>query len=103
MAINGDGGQENAMHKPVIKWDWNIGNIITLCVIIAGFITGYTRLESTGNANSTAIVRLESKDDTLQKQLDTLRDIISQQQLLVASKLSRIETIVERIEKRQNP
>lgn len=99
----GDDKQEDAMQKPVIKWDWNIGNIITLCVIVAGFIAGYTRLEGSATANQTSITRLEARDEAFQKQIDTLREAINQQQLLVTSKLSRIETIVERIEKRQNP
>jgi len=91
------------MQRPVVKWDWNIGNIITLVVIVFGAIVGYTRLEASSSDNSRAIVKLEAKDDSIQRQIDLLKDNFNQQQLQVNGKLSRIETILERIEKKQSP
>lgn len=91
------------MQRPVVKWDWNIGNIITLVVIVFGAIVGYTRLEASSSDNSRSIVKLEAKDDSIQRQIDLLKDNFNQQQLQVNGKLSRIETILERIEKKQSP
>lgn len=89
------------MSDAIAQWfkrDVTLGNMVSWLLIVAGFVYGYSQLNSDVRAQSVAIQKLEAKDEALQTQINTMRDLMNSQRLEVAAKLARIETILDRID-----
>lgn len=89
------------MSDAIAQWfkrDVTLGNMVSWLLIVAGFVYGYSQLNSDVRAQSTAIQKLEAKDETLQTQINTMRELMNSQRLEVTAKLARIETILDRID-----
>lgn len=84
-----------------IKPDINYGNVLTLVSMIVAIVVGYTKLETRVESLSLEIRANSARDEVLLTQFSTLRDLSFARQELISNKLTRIETVLERVEKAQ--
>lgn len=86
------------------KPEINLGNIITLLTVGAGIIYGYSTLNGKVDTLVAVVNKLETADQRQQMQLDSVRDLANVRQMDLSVKVGRIETILERVERRlENP
>jgi hypothetical protein len=83
-----------------IKPEINLGNIITLLTVGAGIIYGYSTLNGKVDTLVAVVNKLETADARQQLQLDSVRDLANVRQMDLSVKVGRIETILERVERR---
>lgn len=75
------------------------GNVITLGVMIVGFFLWGARIEAQQNEHSKTMQKLEAADTILLNKIETTRDLAGSRQEAVLTRLTRIETILERLDK----
>jgi outer membrane murein-binding lipoprotein Lpp len=75
------------------------GNLITIAVMLVGFFVWGARLEARVDDYGNKIVKLEAQDAAMTAKIDATRDNASLRQEAVLTRLTRIETILERWDK----
>jgi hypothetical protein len=78
-----------------------MGNVITLVVMIVGFFVWGVRLEGRVDVQGEKLAKLELADGKLTTQVDAARELASNRQEALLTRLARIEAILERLDKRQ--
>lgn len=92
---------EPTEHKPtgiMFKREITPGNLVSWALIIGGFVYGYSQLNGKVDAIAATISRMEGTDTQLQAQINVLRDLSTTRQIDISTKMSRLETILERTE-----
>jgi Tfp pilus assembly protein PilO len=91
--------EDTSMSKWTFKTEINIGNLITLAVMLAGFIYGYSQLNEQVKMVAEGAKELRATDRDHSLQLQSLRESAASQREAVSTKLARIETLVEQVVK----
>lgn len=81
------------------------GNLVSWALVLGGFVYGYSTLNGKVDAQTIAIVdlktavgKMEGTDAQLQAQINVLRDLSTTRQIDISTKMTRLETILERME-----
>jgi hypothetical protein len=81
------------------KWEVTPGNVVSWIVIMVGVAIAYARVEARVDDAAKSISRLEAADVKLLLQIETARDLAVSRQEMILSRLSRIEAILDRVER----
>lgn len=76
-----------------------MGNLITITVMVVGFFIWGVRLEARVDDQARSLSDLKATDTNMMGRIEAQRDLASTRQELVLTKLTRLETILERLEK----
>lgn len=81
------------------------GNLVSWALVIGGFVYGYSSLNGKVDNQTAAIIdlkasinKMETTDTQLQAQINVLRDLNTTRQIDISMKMTRLETILERME-----
>lgn len=81
------------------------GNVVSWALIVGGFVYGYSQLNSkvdniteSVRAINVTISELKNADNGLQAQINVMRDLNTTRQIDISTKMTRLETILERQE-----
>lgn len=85
-------------HGIMFKREITPGNVVSWLLIVGGFVYGYSQLSTKVEHISAAVARLENSDNVLQAQINVMRDLSTARQLDISTKMTRLETILERQE-----
>lgn len=75
------------------------GNVITIAVMLVGFFLWGARLEARVDEQSKSLIELKATDVQFATRLEVSRDLAGSRQELILTKLTRLETIIERLER----
>lgn len=96
-----NGMKSRIMFKPEVT----PGNLVSWALVVGGFVYGYSSLNAKVDNQTAAIVELktaigkmEGTDAQLQAQINVLRDLSTTRQIDISTKMTRLETILERME-----
>lgn len=96
-----NGTKSRIMFKPEVT----PGNLVSWALVIGGFVYGYSQLngkvDNFTHAISeikTALSEMKNTDAGLQAQINVMRDLNTTRQIDISTKMTRIETILERQE-----
>lgn len=91
---------DSASHRqrPTYKPDITMGNIVSWALVVGGFVYGYSQLNSKVDNIASSIAELKNTDVQLQAQINVIRDLSTTRQIDISTKLTRLETILERQE-----
>jgi hypothetical protein len=76
-----------------------LGNIITLVAMLVAGTMAYARIEARVDEQGKALMKLETSDISMLAKLEAARDLASARQEAISSRLTRMEAILERIER----
>lgn len=74
------------------------GNVVSWLLIVGGFVYGYSQLNGKVDNIVASIARMENTDAALQAQINVIRDLSTARQIDISTKMTRLETILERQE-----
>ena len=95
----------NVDHIPRTVLGMKTETVISIVVIGAGVVYGYSQLsgkvdglvDKQASINDT-LKAMQSKDDSLQAQINNQRDLGTVRQIDISTKMTRLETILERLD-----
>lgn len=81
-----------------VKPDVTYGNIVSWVIVVIGFVYGYSQLNSKVDHIAVTLLSMQQTDTNLQSQINAQRDIGTARQIDISTKMTRLETILERID-----
>lgn len=74
------------------------GNVITWVTTVGTIIYVYGQLSANVDNMRNELQRMQNTDIALQRQIDVMRDLNTVRQIDISTKMTRLETILERME-----